>query len=81
MIRDVCNLLLNRYTNISFPGGSVDKESACNGGDPGLIPGWRRTPGERNVNPLHYSCLEDSITRGAGWATINGITSWTRLND
>ena len=77
MIHDVCNLLLNSYTNISFPSGSVDKESACNGGYPGLIPGWGRTPREANGNPLHYSCLEDSIARGAGWATINGIMSWT----
>ena len=41
-----------------FPGGSDGKESACNAGDPGSIPGLGRSPGERNGNPLHYSCLE-----------------------
>ena len=35
-----------------FPAGSVGKESACNAGDPGLIPGWERSPGEGNGNPL-----------------------------
>ena len=41
-----------------FPGSSVGKESACSAGDPGLIPGWRRSPGEGNGNPLQYSYLE-----------------------
>ena len=48
-----------------FPGGSDGKASACNAGDPGLIPGWGRSPGEGNGNPLQYSCLENSIDRGA----------------
>ena len=43
-----------------FSGGSVDKESACNAGDPGLIPGWGSSPGEGNGKPLQYSCLEKS---------------------
>ena len=43
-----------------FSGGSVDKESACNAGDPGLIPEWGRSPGEGNDKPLQYSCLEKS---------------------
>ena len=38
-----------------FPGGSDDKTSACNAGDPGLIPGSERSPGEGNGNPLQYS--------------------------
>ena len=42
-----------------FPGGSDGKESACNVGDPGSIPGSGRLPGERNGNPLQYSCLEN----------------------
>ena len=50
------------------------KESACNAGDLGLIPGWGRTPGEENGNPLQYSCLENSMERGAWWATVHGIT-------
>ena len=41
-----------------FPGGSDGKESACNSGDPGLIPGLGRSTGEGNGNPLQYSCLE-----------------------
>ena len=48
-----------------FPGGSDGKESACNAGDLGLIPGSERSPGEGNDNPLQYSCLENSMDRGA----------------
>ena len=48
-----------------FPGGSDDKASACKAGDPGLIPGWRRSPGEGNGNLLQYSCLENSMDREA----------------
>ena len=47
-----------------FPGGSDGKESACNAGDPGLIPGSGRSPGERNGNPIQYYCLESSMDRG-----------------
>ena len=43
-----------------FPGGLDGKASAYNEGDPGLIPGWGRSPGEGNGNPLQYSCLENS---------------------
>ena len=42
---------------LDLPGGSDGKESACNVGDLGLIPGLGRTPGEENGNPLQYSCL------------------------
>ena len=45
------------YLHICFPGGSEVKAYACNAGDPGLIPGWGRSPGEGNGNPLQYSCL------------------------
>ena len=62
----------------SFPGGSDSKESACNAGDLGLIPGSGRSLGEGNGNPLQYSCLENPMDRGAWWATVYGITkSWT----
>ena len=44
-----------------FPGGSDSKESACNAGDPGSIPGLGRSPGEENGNPFQYSCLENSM--------------------
>ena len=45
--------------HLGFPGGSEGKESACNAGDPGSIPGSGRSPGEGNGYPLQYSCLED----------------------
>ena len=47
-----------------FLGGSDSKESACNAGDPGWIPGLGRVPGEGNGNPLHYSCQENSMDKG-----------------
>ena len=51
-------------TNVCFPGGSDGKESTCNAGDPGLIPGSGRSPGEGNGNPIQYSCLENPMDRG-----------------
>ena len=63
-----------------FPGGSDCKESACNAGDPDLIPGSGRSPGEGNGNPLQYPCLENPMDRGAWWATVHGATkSQTQL--
>ena len=53
--------------------GSDGKESTCNAGDPGLIPRSRRTPGGGNGNPLQYSCLENSIGRGAWQAIVHGV--------
>ena len=65
-----------------FPGGSEDKVSACNAGDPGLIPGLGISHGEGNGNPLQYSCLENPMDRGAWRATVQGVTkSQTRLSD
>ena len=65
-----------------FPGGSEVKVSACNEGDPGLIPGSGRSPGEENGNPLQYSCLENPIYGGPWWATVHGVAkSRTRLSD
>ena len=52
--------------------GSDGTESACNVGDLGLIPGLGRSPGEGNGNPLQYSCLVNSMDRGACWATVHG---------
>ena len=65
-----------------FPDGSDNKKSACNAGDPGLIPGLGRSPGEGNGYPLQYSCLENSMD-GGGWrATVHGVAnSRTQLND
>ena len=57
------------------PSGSLDgKESACNSGDQGLIPGLGRSPGEGNDNPLQYSCRENSMDRGAWRATVYGVS-------
>ena len=50
---------------MGFPGGSDSKESACNIGDPGSIPGSERSPGEENGNLLRYSCLENSMDKRA----------------
>ena len=58
----------------SLPGGSVGKESACNAGDTGLIPGLERSPGGGHGNPPQYSCLENSMDRGAWRATIHRVT-------
>jgi len=61
---------------MGFSGGSKGKESTCNAGDAGdsgLIPGSRRSPAKRNGNPLQYSCLENSMDRGAWWATVHGV--------
>ena len=64
---------------MGFASGSDSKESAYNEGDPGLVPGWERYPGDENGYPLHYSCLENPIVRGAWWAAVHGISkSWTQ---
>ena len=65
-----------------FPGGSDVKESACNAGDLGLIPGLGRFPGEGKGNPLQYSCLGNPMDRGPWWATVYGVAkSQTPLSD
>ena len=65
-----------------FPGGSDGKVSACNAGDPALILGSGRSPGEGNGNPLQYSCLENPMDGEAWWATVHGVAkSWTRLRN
>ena len=58
---------------MGFPGSSNGKEFACNVGDPGSIPGLGRSLGEGNAYPLHYYCLENSMDRGAWWATVYGV--------
>ena len=50
------------------------QESVCNAGDPGLIPGLGRSPGEENGNPLQYLCLEKLMDRGAWRAIVHAIT-------
>ena len=62
----------------SFPGGSDGKVSAYNVGDLGSIPGWGRSSGGGNGNPLQYSCLENPMHRRAWWATVYEVAkSWT----
>ena len=63
----------SRLPILGFPGGLDGKESACNVGDPGLIPGSGRSPGEGNGNPLQCSCLENAMGEGAWKATVCGV--------
>ena len=70
------------YSILGFPGDSDGKESVCSARDPGSNPGLGRCPGEGNGNPRHYSCLEDSMDRGAWQATIHGVTkTWTLMSN
>ena len=63
---------------MGFPCGSDGKKSAYNKGDLSLIPGSGKSPEEENGNPLQYSCLENSMDRGAQWTTVHGdVKSWT----
>ena len=62
------------YTCEGFPSGSVVKNLPASAGNVGPIPRSGRSPGEGNSNPLHYSCLENSMDRGAWWATVHGVT-------
>ena len=59
--------------SMGLPGGSDDKESACNAGDLSLMPGWGRSPGEGNDYPLQYSGPENSMDREVWRATICGV--------
>ena len=54
-------------------GDSDGKESGCNAGDPGLFPGSGRSSGEENGYPCQHTCLENSMDRGAWWATVHGV--------
>ena len=60
-----------------FPGGSEDEESACNREDPSWIPRLGRCLGEGNGYPLQYSCLENSMDRGAWRATVHVVAKKT----
>ena len=61
------------FGSLGFPVSSAGKESVCNAGDPGSIPGLGRCPGEGNGNPLLYSCLGNPMDRGAWWATVHEV--------
>ena len=76
-------MLLSLSSNASvwgFPGGSKGKESACNEGDLGSVPGLGRSPGEGNDCLLQYSCLENPMDRGALQAIDLVTKSQTRLS-
>ena len=70
---------------MGLPGGSVAKKPPANAGDPGdmdSIPGLGRSPGDRNGNPLQYSCLGNPMVKGTWWVAVHGVTkSRTRLSD
>ena len=67
-------LIIGISAFIKGPGGSDSKESACNAGDQGLIPGLGGSPGNGNSNPLQYSCLENPVDRGACQTIVHGLT-------
>ena len=96
IIKHSINYLINLYYRLleihlfkiilrkkwGFPGGSDGKEWVYQAGDPGLIPGSVRSPGEGHSKPLQYSCLENFMDRGAWQATVHGFTkSRTQLSD
>ena len=66
-------ILILPFMLLGFPGGSDGKESACNAGDLGLIPGVGRSPGEGNGYPFQYSCLGNPMDREAWQATVHGV--------
>ena len=69
--------MYNKWTS-----GSDSKDSACNAGDLGSVPGLGIFLGEGNDNSPQYSCLGNSMDRGAWWATVHGATkNWTQLSD
>ena len=75
-------LFVYHHSVEGFPGGSDGKESARNAGDPSSLPGLGKFSGEGNGNPFQYSCLENSMDRGAWWATVHRVAkSWTWLSN
>ena len=76
------NIINRLYPNMGLSGSSNAKESAYNAGNLGSISGLGRYPGERNCNPLQYSCPEIPMNRGTWEATVHGVAkSQTRLSD
>ena len=65
--------VINNASLWGFPHSSVSKESTCNAGEAGLIPGSGRSPGEGNGNPLQYSCLENPMDRRVWQATVHEV--------
>ena len=72
--------VLEIFSNCNgFPGASDGKESTCNTRDLSSIPRLGRSSGEGNGNPLLYSCLENSMDRGAWQGTVHGVIKTTKL--
>ena len=64
---------------MDFPGGSAVKKQPAIAEDAGLIPGLGRSLGGGNGNLLQYSCLENSMDRGAWRATVRGVAEWNKI--
>ena len=79
MLHTYINTLTFLFSSLlGFAGSSDSKESGCNAGDPGSIPGSGKPTGEGNDNPFQYYCLENPMDRGVWWATVHEVTkSWT----
>ena len=71
--------LIQQLNCMGFPGSSDGKESTCNAGDLGLIPGSRRSPGEKNGNPLQYSCLQNPMNTPWGHLELNTTEQLTLI--
>ena len=73
---------LSRASQVALVIKNPPAEDTGDRGDVGSIPGSGRSPREGNGNPFPYSCLENSMDRGAWWATVHGLAkSWTQLSD
>ena len=59
--------------NYQLPRWPSGKKSSCQAGDAGLTPGWEKSPGGGQGNPLQYSCLENRMDRGAWWVTVHRV--------
>ena len=82
MVKKISGTDQSYYRKCKEKQGSALKNPPANAGDSGLVPGFGRSPGEQNGNPLQYSCLENPMEGGAWWATVHGIAkSRTRLSD
>ena len=79
-LRPIVFQVLFLFISLDFPDSSAGKESACNAGDLGSIPGLGRSPGEENY-PRQYSCLQNSVDREVCQATVREVAkSQTRLS-
>ena len=78
----VSSFSCSSVSDMGFSRGSAVKNLPPNAGSVGSIPGSGKSPGGGNGNPLQYSCLENSMDRGASGVAIHGVSrSWTRLSD